>query len=120
MVDPIFNILGEDLYVNEHYPILDVKLVNNSGETIVIDNIVLDVEESVVDKYPFVVLSESGGFITFTNQGWNGWGNCKFRFSLHKKKNEKTRGKYTFEVDIPTLVANSDVYELDMFDYLVK
>lgn len=120
MVDPTFNILGEDYYTNTHYPMLDVKLVNNSGETIVIDKLVIAVEESRIDSRPFVIVSESAGQLSFSNRGWPEWSDCKFRFSLSAKKPDTPVADYTFETDLPFFAPNDTIagFFLNMYDYL--
>lgn len=119
--DPTFNILGEDFYTNTHYPLLDVKLVNNSGETIIIDNLVIAVNESVIDSRPFVVVIESAGVLSFLNQGWTGWNDCKFRFSLSAEKPVTASDDYKFAIDIPSSSAldeSDGIFEVNMYDYL--
>lgn len=117
MEDPTFNILGEDYYVNTHYPLLDVKLVNNSGESIVIDKLVIAVDESAVDNRPFVVVIESVAVIFFQNEGWATWDDCKFRFSLSAEKPNAVPEEYAFNINVPTL-APSEEFKINMYDYL--
>ena len=114
--DEGFLILGEDKYTNEHHPVLDVTLVNNSESTILVNELLIDVEESFLDKNPFVIFYESGGEISIVDRGWQPWKNAKFRFSL-LPENQPFDGGYKFE---RTLYPTEEGMSIDMYDYFVQ
>lgn len=96
ITDPTFLIEGEDGFTNSHYPTLDVTVVNNSDQTIVINELLIDVEESYITPNPFVIVEESGGQINFIDRGWQHWDSAILRFSL-LGEDEVFDGKYKYE-----------------------
>lgn len=110
-----FLILGEDGFTNEHHPVLDITLVNNSESTILVNELLIDVEESILDKNPFVIFYESCGEIFIEDRGWRPWKNAKFRFSL-LPENQPFDGKYKFE---RTLYSSEEGMRIPMYDYFV-
>ena len=111
-----FLLLGEDGYTNEHHPVLDVTLVNNSESTILVNELLIDVEESFIDKNPFVIFYEEGGELFIEDRGWRPWKNAKFRFSL-LPENQLFDGKYKFE---RTLYPSEEGIRIPMYDYFVQ
>lgn len=66
-------------------PKFDIKIVNNSDETLVIDKILIDVEKSEKDKRPFFFIfiqSETTSAIELVNDCWDEWEECDFNFSF--------------------------------------
>lgn len=116
ILDGGFLSLGEDEYTNMHYPVLDVSLVNNSQQTILVDELLIEVEDSRVDSRPFVIVTESEGVLTIENRGWKSWRNALFRFSL-LPDGYAFDGKYKFEIPIP---SSSEEIVIPMYNYFVK
>ena len=114
--DHSFLMFGERDFTNEHHPVLDVTLVNNSENTILVNELLIDVEESYLDKNPFVIFYESGGEIEIEDKGWKPWKNAKFRFSL-LPDNQPFDGKYKFE---RTLYPSEEGMRIPMYDYFVQ
>ena len=119
--DEPLTMLGEDDFANLHYPVLDVSLVNNSSNTILVDELLIEVEESRVDDHPFLVIEETGGHLNLDDRGWKSWQKAVLRFSL-LAENQSFDGAYKFE--IPILSSSVDpelgVIDIPMYDYLVK
>ena len=113
--------LGEDDFANLHFPVLDVSLVNNSSNTILVNELLIEVEESRVDDRPFIVVEETGGHLSLSDRGWKSWQKAVFRFSL-LPEDQSFDGAYKFE--IPVLSSNVDpelgVIDIPMYDYLVQ
>ena len=116
IMDHGFLLTGEKGFTNLHHPILDITLVNNSESTILVNELLIDVEESYIDKNPFVVFREGSGIITIEDLGWRQWENAKFRFSL-LPKNKPFNGKYKFE---RTIYPTEESMNIPMYDYFVK
>lgn len=114
--DIMFDGLGQDNYTNEHHPVLDVTLVNNSESTILVNELLIDVEESYMDENPYVLFYESGGKITIMDRGWRPWKNAKFRFSL-LPEGQPFDGKYKFE---RTLYPSEEGTTIPLYKYFVK
>lgn len=114
--DAGFLMMGEDEFTNEHHPILDVSLVNNSDNTILVNELLIEVEESYLDKNPFVIFCESGGHITIEDRGWRPWKNAMFRFSL-LPDNQAFDGNYKFE---RLLNPSEEVMIIPLYDYFVQ
>jgi hypothetical protein len=69
-----------------NFPILDVRLLNNSANTIVVKEIELDIAESRPDNDPLIVLVSAAtecGRVVLVNQGWSAVKNCTFEFNLY-------------------------------------
>lgn len=111
-----FLLIGEDGFTNDHHPVLDVTLVNNSESTILVNELLIDVEESYLDKNPFVIFYETEGKIYVEDRGWRPWKNAKFRFSL-LPDNQPFDGKYKFE---RTLYPSAEGQTIPMYDYFVQ
>ena len=116
MQNPTFLLLGEDEYTNLHYPVLDVSVVNNSQQTILINDLLIEVERSYTDPNPFVIMRESSGKIFIEDRGWHPWKNAVLRFTL-MADGQPFDGRYRFEVPIE---ASDDDVIIPMYDYLVQ
>lgn len=114
--DCSFLILGEDEYTNIHNPILDVSLVNNSDNTILVHELLIEVEESHTDTNPFVILYESGGYLFLDDRGWKSWNEGLLRFSL-LPEGQQFDGKYLFEIPIS---SSEEVISIPLYDYFVQ
>lgn len=112
-----FLILGEREYTNSHYPILDVSIVNNSPQTILIDELLIEVEDSHVDPRPFIIMSESGGHLFIEDAGWKSWNKATLRFSL-LPEGQKFNGNYNFQIP---LSSNDTIFDgISMYDYFAR
>ncbi|MEM7147201.1 MAG: hypothetical protein AAF591_18940 [Verrucomicrobiota bacterium] len=66
-------------------PVIDFMVANNTNDTIVISELVVDVAESSPDqRTPIYMVSEAVKFATITllNQGWTSIESCKLEFDL--------------------------------------
>lgn len=111
-----FLMLGEDGYTNLHYPVLDVSIVNNSPNTILVNELLIEVEESYTDPNPFVIFYESGGELLIVDRGWKTWSNACLCFSL-LPEGQTFDGNYKFEIPISN---SSEDGIIPMYDYLVQ
>lgn len=113
--------LGEDIFTNQHYPVLDVSLVNNSSNTILVNDLLIEVEDSHVDDNPFVIIEESSGHLYLSDCGWKSWQKASLRFSL-LPEDQLFDGVYKFE--IPILSSSVDpewgIIDIPMYDFLVR
>ncbi|MBE6186487.1 MAG: TIR domain-containing protein [Rikenellaceae bacterium] len=114
ITSPVFLGLGEDEYTNTHYPTLDVTIVNNSDQTIVINDLLIDVEESYITPNPFVIVEETAGTIWLHDRGWQHWDNATLRFSL-LGENEIFDGKYKYE----RTISKTDSTSTSMMQYII-
>ena len=66
------------------WPTLDVKLVNNTGQTVVFHEAVFCVRESRLDARPVPVIKgiAYGMYLPLYNVGWGPMIDCKIRFKL--------------------------------------
>lgn len=111
-----FLILGEEDYTNQHYPVLDVTIVNNSSQTILVNELLIEVERSQIDPNPFVIIRESGGKLTIEDWGWKSWKNATFRFSL-LPEGVPFNGKYKFKKSIS---STCEPISIPLYDYFVR
>ena len=112
-----FLILGEDYYTNLHYPILDVSIVNNSSQTVLVNELLIEVEESHVDPNPFVIIRESGGYLYIEDAGWKSWGTATLLFSL-LPASQKFNGHYKFKTTVSS--KNRGGKGISMYNYFVQ
>lgn len=120
--DPGFLMLGEDDFTNIHYPILDVSLVNNSSQTILVDELLIEVEDSHADSNPFVIISETGGCLTLEDRGWNPWESASLSFTL-LPEGQPFDGTYRFNVPILSTDIDPEspgIITIPLYDYFVK
>ena len=103
-----------------HYPTLDVKIINNSDDTIVIDNIVIDVESSEIDEKPFVFFCTEHEYFKMVNEGYKEWKLCNINFNLNStpsQKNNFNKKSYKYNLSIPYF---KEIYKIDMSPYILK
>lgn len=104
--------------INPHNPIIDVKIVNNSNQTLFIDKITAEVEESILDdRYLLLLHREEANTSSFLiiNESWGKWNYFDFEFSFEKENNFNGNYKYSQRVD------NFDFcYFFDLKPYLRK
>ncbi len=120
--DPGFLMLGEDDFTNEHFPILDVSLVNNSSQTILVDELLIEVEDSHADSNPFVILRETEGRLTLEDRGWNPWESASLRFTL-LPEGQPFDGTYRFNVPIFSTDIDPEspgTITIPLYDYFVQ
>jgi hypothetical protein len=96
------------------FPNLDLKIVNNSDETIFLTEVVFDVEESRLDPFPVLVIkpdSFRGNALHFLllNEGWGEVRNLKARFHLTPIR--RSGSAPIFEEPYPHEVAVGDFSE---------
>lgn len=75
--------------IETHNPMIDLKFINNTKETIIVNKIIVEVEESEKDTRPFIMLYEESGMtsgLALVNQSWEKWEYCDFRFSFGKNE----------------------------------
>lgn len=122
IIDDGFLMIGEDYFTNLHYPVLDVSLVNNSSQTILVDELLIEVEESHADNHPFVIIRESGGHLTLEDRGWNPWESASLRFTL-LPEGQSFDGDYRFEVPILSTDIDPETpgcIDIPLYDYFVQ
>jgi hypothetical protein len=74
------------------WPLLDLKVVNNSEKTIFFTNAVFEVQDSHLDSTPIPLIPADMGVsnaqhIYIINEGWGRMRNCVLRFNLISKAN---------------------------------
>lgn len=112
---PLFLMMREDEYTNTHHPILDVSIVNNSSNTLLVNELLIDVEDSYIDKNPFVILYETEGKIIIEDRGWKKWENAILKFSLLPEC-QKFDSNYKFT--IPINADGNGQTTINMYYYL--
>ena len=113
---------------NAPLPILDVKIINNSEQTIVLDKLLLEVISSITDNRPLIHMhTYEGGWdglfkLFMVNEGWGEWHELEINFNLHTRPSAKikfnTNNKYyTYSIKIPFFERTKSI---DLSKYLKK
>jgi hypothetical protein len=105
------------------FPLLDIRMINNTRNTVVIKEIQFDVNESRADDSPFIVLMtiyEDCAALHVYNEGWASVRNCIFEFNLFAVKgggrSEADRGQqYKYRIETGPF---DTAYRLDLSDAL--
>lgn len=124
------NILYDEKYssITAPFPILDVKVINNSKKTIVLDKISVIVISSTPDDRPLIhIVTSTGSWdglfkIYFVNEGWGIWDSLEINFNLHKKPSTKEgfndeNQNYSYFIKIPFFEKTE---KMDLSEYLAK
>jgi hypothetical protein len=90
-------------YLN--YPALDIKLVNNTSQTVFFHKLIFNIKKSRVDTRPNPVIAENMSLmsIPLVNVGWGAMENCILRFDIIPDDNFYKNFKnphYPFELDL--------------------
>ena len=107
----------EDCSLQTHACYLDVKIVNNSDATLILDKLLIDVEESKIDETPFLYMCTEEAYtshIFFVNEGYGKWDGFDFEFAL-LKPDQTFNGEYVFKTYIPYF---EDAYRMDLRSYI--
>jgi hypothetical protein len=113
---PIFGleyILNIPPYFKWQFPNLDLRIVNNSNKTIYITDVVFEVEKSVFDPYPILVIpGEEPNYFHFIlqNEGWGEVQDAFVRFNLVSVGQPIfTSETYQHEVQVGTFLEQCNV-----------
>lgn len=85
------------------YPSFDFVLTNTTDETINVNSLTLEVEDSKIDTFPYLWIFEECGHtnsITIWNESWYDWGEMYLSYSI-LKKGENFNGKFNKKIIIP-------------------
>lgn len=85
------------------YPSFDFVLSNTTDAPINVSSFTLEVEDSKIDKFPYLWIFEECGnanSITIWNESWYDWGKMYLSYSI-LKKGEHFNGKYKKKLTIP-------------------
>lgn len=85
------------------YPSFDFVLSNTTDASINVSSLTLEVEDSKIDKFPYLWIFEECGnanSITIWNESWYDWGRMYLSYSI-LKKGERFNGKYKKKITIP-------------------
>jgi hypothetical protein len=87
------------------YPALDIKLVNNTPQTVFFHKLIFNIKKSRVDTRPNPVIAENMSLmrIPLVNVGWGAMENCILRFDIIPDDNFYKNFKishYPFELDL--------------------
>jgi tetratricopeptide (TPR) repeat protein len=108
-------ILNIPPYFKWQFPNLDLRLVNNSNKTVYITDIFIDIEESILDPYPVLVIpgeEPNALHVLLVNDGWGDVLNAIVRFNLIPKGYPITfDGVYENEICVGNF---ADSYNLDL------
>jgi len=106
-------------YFRWQFPNLDLRIVNNSNKTIYITDVFIDVENSILDPYPVLVIpGEQPNALHFllVNDGWGDVQDAVVRFSLVPKGHSILfKEPYQHEIQIGSF---SNSYNVDISDAL--
>ncbi|HLO89006.1 MAG TPA: CHAT domain-containing protein [Nostocaceae cyanobacterium] len=116
--DPISEIkvtTGEPPFFSWQFPNLDIRLVNNSNKTIYITDIILEVEKSLVDPSPVVIIPENRqNLLRFEliNEGWGEIKDASLQFNLAPLGEKISwNGNYQHKINIGNF---TDSYTVDI------
>ncbi len=92
-------------YFNEdvEYLTLELDIVNNTSESISVNELNINVEKSSIDNYPYIYISTAEDYsncIQFFNGSWFNWKGFTFSYTI-LKKGQNFNGKYIKSVHIP-------------------
>lgn len=85
------------------YPSFDFVLSNTTDASINVSSLTLEIEDSKIDKFPYLWIFEECGnanSITIWNESWYDWGKMYLSYSI-LKKGERFNGKYKKMITIP-------------------
>ena len=90
-------------YLN--YPALDIKLVNNTSQTVFFHKLIFNIKKSRLDTRPIPVIAQNRSLmsIPLVNVGWGAMENCILRFDIIPDDNFYKNFKnphYPFELDL--------------------
>lgn len=104
-------------------PILDIKVVNNTDQTLFINEAIIDIDRSQLDPEP-ILLIKSDSFrsnslhFRILNEGWGAASNVKIAFNIEPQiRNQSSifSGPYNHSVTLPTIDNHIDVDISDAF-----
>ena len=90
-------------YLN--YPALDIKLVNNTSQTVFLHKLIFNIKKSRVDTRPIPIIAnnKSDMCIPLVNVGWGAMEKCILRFNIIPDNNSYDNFElpdYDFELDL--------------------
>lgn len=108
-----------------HFPIFDLKLINNTKETIVLDKLIFEVESSEIDERPLIYLytavyQEDKLCLSMINEGWKEWKSCSLYFNffpLNSVPNKRASENDHF-AHSATIPFFENKHNLDLTSYL--
>ena len=100
-----------------HACYLDVKIVNNSDATLILDKLLIDVEYSKIDPIPFLYVcteEDNTSKLFFVNEGYGKWEGFDFEFTF-LKANQTFDGTFAFKTYVPYF---GTTFRLDLQPYI--
>ena len=114
--------LNDDYYwQNLNYPALDIKLVNNTSQTIFFHKLIFNIKKSRVDTRPIPIIPIINNFrsymcIPLVNVGWGAMENSILRFDIIPDDNSYDEFElpyYPFELNL----GNIDPFDIEPFKF---
>lgn len=114
--------LNDDYYwQNLNYPALDIKLVNNTSQTIFFHKLIFNIKKSRVDTRPIPIIPITDDFrslmsIPLVNVGWGAMENSILRFDIIPDDNSYDDFEipyYPFELNL----GNIDPFDIEPFKF---
>jgi nucleoside phosphorylase len=102
------------------FPALDVKLVNNTRDSVLFTDALLMVDESRLDPYPVPSIESAGCLrtmaLTLTNIGWGPFTTCRLHFNIQRPRDEPDFTQpFRFTADVTDNVNKDDYIDLSPF-----
>jgi len=101
------------------FPQLDLKIVNNTKKTVFFTDAVFEVDKSVLDPFPILVIKESMYNVfhfKLLNEGWGDIQNCLIKFNIVSQSELVTFEKpYRHQADVGNF---TEEYNVDISDAL--
>lgn len=101
------------------FPVLSVKIVNNSPKTVMLTECIVDVTVSEIDKEPALIISDRElGVVTFENFGWGEVIDPVLKFTIHAAGDKVDLGS----TELSMLKSNTftDCWVPPLEDYVPK
>jgi hypothetical protein len=105
--------IGDPPYFNLSFPMLDLKMTNNSPETIFVTRVVLEVEKSRLDPTALPLVDDNpdrAGQFQIYNEGWGPIRNTSIEYRLYKYSEKPAfDGSYPFQQRLKDIESACDV-----------
>lgn len=101
------------------YPQIECFIINNSNETLNINEMNINVTSSKIDPLPYIYIATEGSYcncMVFMNESWFNWGEARLDYKI-LRKGEQFDGRYSKTKEIPYF---SDICRINFLQDLIS